>query len=78
MAVGPDYEQPDLFPKQGWLAPLEKGLAKASPDMGQLSRWWTVLNDPVLTDLIRNAVGKQSRCPPGPGTNPPVPAAQRH
>ena len=56
MAVGPDYEQPDLFPKQGWQTPLEKGLAQAPPDMEQLSRWWTVLNDPVLTDLIRNAV----------------------
>ncbi len=55
-AVGPDYKQPDLFPKEGWQAPLQKGLAKDPADIQQLSRWWTVLNDPVLTDLISNAV----------------------
>ncbi|WP_320045409.1 efflux transporter outer membrane subunit [uncultured Desulfobacter sp.] len=55
-AVGPDYRQPDLFPEGPWHAPMQKGLAQIPADPEQLAQWWTVLNDPVLTDLISRAV----------------------
>ena len=55
-AVGPDYKQPGLFPKGSWHAPMQKGLAQAPAAPEQLAQWWTVLNDPVLTDLISRAV----------------------
>ncbi|MCG8549281.1 MAG: TolC family protein [Desulfobacterales bacterium] len=55
-AVGPDYTQPNLFPGGPWHAPMQKGLAQAPADSEQLAQWWTVLNDPVLTDLISHAV----------------------
>ena len=55
-AVGPDYKQPDLFPEGYWHAPMQKGLAQTPADPEQLAQWWTVFNDPVLTDLISRAV----------------------
>lgn len=55
-AVGPDYKQPDLFPEGSWHAPMQKGLAQAPAAPEQLAQWWTVLNDPVLTNLISRAV----------------------
>ena len=55
-AVGPDYKQPNLFPEGAWHAPMQKGLAQTPADPEQLAQWWTVLNDPVLTDLIAHAV----------------------
>lgn len=55
-AVGPDYKQPDLFPKGFWHAPMQEGLAQSPSAPEQLAQWWTVLNDPVLTDLIFCAV----------------------
>ncbi len=55
-AVGPDYKPPDLFPEGSWHAPMQKGLAQAPVAPEQLAQWWTILNDPVLTDLITCAV----------------------
>jgi NodT family efflux transporter outer membrane factor (OMF) lipoprotein len=55
-AMGPDYKQPDLFPEDAWHAPMQKGLTRAPADPKALAQWWTVLNDPVLTDLISRAV----------------------
>jgi len=54
--VGPDYNQPNLLPEGSWHAPMQKGLAQAPADPEQLAQWWTVLNDPVLTNLISRAV----------------------
>jgi len=55
-AVGPDYKQPDLFPEGAWHSPMQKGVTQTPADPEQLVQWWTVLNDPVLTDLISRAV----------------------
>jgi len=55
-AVGPDYKPPELFPEGSWHAPMQKGLAQAPVAPEQLAQWWTILNDPVLTDLITCAV----------------------
>lgn len=55
-AVGPNYKQPDLFPEGAWHAPMQKGLDQTPSAPEQLTQWWTVLNDPVLTDLIACAV----------------------
>ena len=46
-----------IFSHEGsWHAPMQKGLAQAPVAPEQLAQWWTVLNDPVLTDLITCAV----------------------
>lgn len=55
-AVGPDYRKPDLNPKGNWQAPMQKGLSGNPADPKLLAQWWTILNDPVLTDLISKAV----------------------
>ncbi|NDY74132.1 NodT protein [Desulfobacter hydrogenophilus] len=55
-AVGPDYKPPDLFPEGSWHAPMQKGVTQAPAASEELAQWWTVLDDPVLTDLISRAV----------------------
>lgn len=55
-AVGPDYHKPDLSPEGTWHAPMQKGLRGNPADPKLLAHWWTILNDPVLTDLISKAV----------------------
>ena len=55
-SVGPEYHKPDLVPKGNWHAPMQKGLSGNPTDPALLAQWWTILNDPVLTDLIIKAV----------------------
>ena len=55
-AVGPDYHKPNLSPKGIWHAPMQKGLSANPADPKVLAQWWTIFNDPVLTDLISQAV----------------------
>ncbi|WP_321491705.1 efflux transporter outer membrane subunit [uncultured Desulfobacter sp.] len=56
IAVGPNYKQPALFPKGFWHAPMQNGLVRTPAGFEQPVQWWTVLNDPVLTNLISHAV----------------------
>lgn len=51
-AVGPDYSAPSVFLRSSW-ASADKSQSPAVPD---LNRWWTRLNDPLLNDLIEEAV----------------------
>ena len=51
-AVGPDYHPPQPGAPADWHAALEDGLTAAPVDSKILARWWTVFNDPVLSDLI--------------------------
>lgn len=48
-AVGPDYERPAIPAPAAWNESLD-----ASP--ADLSRWWTLFNDPVLDRLVERAV----------------------
>ncbi|MFO7840385.1 MAG: efflux transporter outer membrane subunit [Desulfosalsimonadaceae bacterium] len=54
--VGPDYTK--LRPEAGknWEASMDKGLETSRPEKEKLSRWWRVLNDPVLSKLEKKAV----------------------
>ena len=56
--VGPDYETPEIKAPSDWHSAENGGLAKKTSDPRELSRWWTTLNDPILTGLIDRAVAK--------------------
>ncbi|NLI82758.1 MAG: efflux transporter outer membrane subunit [Deltaproteobacteria bacterium] len=51
--VGPNYRQPETPVPSGWIEASEDAEAQAPLD---LSRWWTVFNDPQLDSLIRRAI----------------------
>ncbi len=55
-AVGPDYKAPDTQAPAAWDTDLSAGLAPSASRGEDLSAWWTVLNDPVLTELMQRAV----------------------
>ena len=55
MTVGPDYKPPPMPAPLSWNAGLNAGLTSRPMDPERLSRWWTVLDDPVLSDLMERA-----------------------
>jgi len=55
-AVGPDYELPDKQISSQWHTPLEGGLEDRAVDQEALSQWWHMLNDPILSNLMEEAV----------------------
>lgn len=55
-AVGPDWVRPETAPPAAWHEPLEGGLSGAPADRAQLAQWWTMLGDPLLTELVARAV----------------------
>ncbi len=50
--VGPDYEAPETAMPDSWHQKASQGLAEGEAD---IKNWWTVFNDPILTDLIEQA-----------------------
>lgn len=54
--VGPDYEPPQKKGPAKWHTAMRQGLSDDTMDPGQLSEWWTIFNDPVLTDLVELAI----------------------
>src|SRR5579859_6784695 len=50
--VGPNYQTPDAEVASNWIDASDKRVRTDSDD---LSKWWTVFNDPVLNDLICDA-----------------------
>src|SRR5438105_11007064 len=50
--VGPNYGRPPAPVAQDWIDAADVRVRKDSDD---LSRWWTVFNDPVLDALVCNA-----------------------
>jgi len=55
-AVGPDYVAPDISSPAAWHSQLKNGLVGEERESRALARWWTTLNDPVLSNLIDRAV----------------------
>ena len=55
-AVGPDYVPPDTLMPQAWHIPGKSGLVGKQLNKGALADWWSILDDPVLTNLIESAV----------------------
>src|SRR6476619_303623 len=50
--VGPNYARPPAPVAADWIDADDRRVRKESDD---LSKWWTVFNDPVLNSLICNA-----------------------
>src|ERR1700674_1350139 len=50
--VGPNYRKPDAAVAGDWIDASDKRVRTDSDD---LSKWWTVFNDPVLNDLVCEA-----------------------
>jgi NodT family efflux transporter outer membrane factor (OMF) lipoprotein len=55
-AVGPDYVPPRAAAPAAWHADLQGGLNAHATDPQMLAQWWKTLNDPVLTQLITQAI----------------------
>ena len=55
-AVGPDYVQPETSVAASWHSRLEGGLTAEEIDPQTLASWWTTLNDPELSSLVKQAV----------------------
>lgn len=54
-SVGPDYTEPEIKMPEEWSSKTDEGkLAEADPKV--LADWWTLFNDPVLTNLVERAV----------------------
>ncbi len=54
--AGPDYESPGLVPQGPWHSPMIQGLALEQADPERLARWWQIFGDPILSDLIDQAI----------------------
>jgi len=54
--VGPDYVKPDTPMPDAWHTPAKNNLAGEHIDKKALADWWTILDDPVLTNLVESAV----------------------
>jgi NodT family efflux transporter outer membrane factor (OMF) lipoprotein len=54
--VGPDYTPPAQQAPEKWHTEIQEGLNGESIPPEVLSRWWTVLGDPILTNLEERAV----------------------
>ena len=52
MKVGPDFEAPEAPVQDNWLEEGDNGV-KADP--AELTTWWDVFEDPVLTRLVETA-----------------------
>ncbi len=55
-AVGPDYESPGLVPQEPWHSPMIQGLTLEQANPEHLAQWWQIFNDPILSDLIDQAI----------------------
>ena len=55
-AVGPDYDPPEKPVSSQWATPLKGGLADEPIDREALSQWWRHLKDPLLSNLMEQAV----------------------
>lgn len=56
MTVGPDYSAPDIEAPMDWSQSLPIGVSAAPVDTAALGTWWTQFKDPLLDQLIEEAV----------------------
>jgi len=54
--VGPDYASPDTPMPEAWHTPAKSGLVGEHLNKGALVDWWSIFDDPVLTNLVESAV----------------------
>src|SRR5205809_1089813 len=50
--VGPNYKKPDAQTTSNWIDYQQPAVKESKVD---LSRWWSVSNDPVLNSLVKEA-----------------------
>jgi NodT family efflux transporter outer membrane factor (OMF) lipoprotein len=50
--LGPNYVRPATPEPAAWHEPLGNALSSAPVDRDELATWWTVLGDPLLSDLV--------------------------
>lgn len=50
--VGPDYKSPVTSTPATWTSGLQGGLEGRAINTNLLERWWTVFDDPILSDLV--------------------------
>jgi NodT family efflux transporter outer membrane factor (OMF) lipoprotein len=55
MTVGPDYAKPQTAVPAQWSETPEPGITSVEPEV-ELTRWWTVFNDPQIDSLVKRAV----------------------
>jgi outer membrane protein, multidrug efflux system len=55
-AVGPDYVRPKIPVSEAWHSPVKGEGAEKKEGAGDVSTWWTTLDDPELSNLIDRAV----------------------
>jgi NodT family efflux transporter outer membrane factor (OMF) lipoprotein len=53
--VGPDYQPPQTAAPRNWTSELQGGLNGVAAGTNLFERWWTVFNDPILSDLVERA-----------------------
>ncbi|MBW2688645.1 MAG: efflux transporter outer membrane subunit [Deltaproteobacteria bacterium] len=56
MMVGPDYQPVELAAPEAWHTELQEGLAAGQMDPATLAQWWSLLEDPQLSDLEERAI----------------------
>ncbi len=54
--AGPDYVKPEPAAPSAWQAEPPPGMSPTAAEPDDLSRWWTTLGDPALTQLVDQAV----------------------
>ena len=54
--LGPNYSRPPTPEPDAWHAQLGGSLSSSEADVDALATWWTVLGDPLLSDLVSRAV----------------------
>ncbi|MFZ5765645.1 MAG: efflux transporter outer membrane subunit [Thermodesulfobacteriota bacterium] len=54
--VGPDFTPPAADAPPTWHSLLRQGLSQAASDPAELARWWRTLDDPLLVELIEDAL----------------------
>lgn len=57
-AVGPNYVPPRFDVQDTWNTEFKKGLTGELPDPETMARWWSTLNDPVLSDIMEMAASE--------------------
>jgi len=56
VTVGPDYIPPGTDLSKNWHTPLKDGLTAEEENPTVLANWWTTLNDPELSSLMKRAI----------------------
>lgn len=57
-SVGPNYVTPKVSLPETWAGSANEGGAVKAADTQTLANWWTLFQDPVLTDLVERAVAQ--------------------